>query len=187
MMDSLKWFGYGVFGVFLLATGVNTVSADINSDSTSNAGATAGSAAGAVSQQGQSININSAVPANTSHTQKTTHNQRLDTDTHKIRQNPNVISPDLITSHSQDLCVGSAAGGASGGGVGLSFGGTIKDHDCIRRRDSTLLFNMGHEATAKELMCDSLRVYAAFRRSSQPCAERTAFEKKLAKVEPQYD
>jgi hypothetical protein len=178
-MNSLKWFGYGVLGIFLFAAFINTAFADPTANAGAIAGAQAGSQSGALSQQGQSININSSVPASTRHT------QRIDTDTHKIRQNPNVISPDLITSHSQDLCVGSVAAGGSGGGLGLSFGKTIVDNACVRRRDSTLMFNMGMKSAAKERLCDSLRMYAAFQRVGKPCQSRARYDKAVASLKPE--
>jgi hypothetical protein len=178
-MKNLTWFGYGLLAVFLLAALVNTASADINADSASTA--TAGSASGAVSQQGQSININSTVPSETKHTQNIRHNS----DTQKIRQNPNVVGQDLITSFSQDLCVGSFAGGGSGAGIGVSFGKTFIDDACVRRRDSTLLHNMGHTEAAKERLCDSLRVYAAMQRVGKPCRSRAEYDKKVAHMGPE--
>ena len=102
--------------------------------------------------------------------------------TQNIRQNPNVVTPDLITSHSQDLCLGSASAGGAGGGVGLSFGKTYLDETCVRRRDATLLYNMGLKDAAKERLCDSIRMYAAFKRVGQPCYQRGNFERELAKA-----
>ena len=63
--------------------------------------------------------------------------------------------------------VGSTSGGASGPGFGVSLGSTWTDEDCERRKNAAILFNMGHAATARHLLCSNPAIAAAFAASGE--------------------
>jgi len=68
-----------------------------------------------------------------------------------------------------DTCMGSSSAGGQGVGLGLSFGTTWKDEDCVRRKDARELHNMGLRPAAVALMCDSRAVRRAMQAAGTPC------------------
>jgi hypothetical protein len=66
--------------------------------------------------------------------------------------------------------MGSTSAGAGFAGGAVSIGSTWQDEACIRRLDAREVKTMGDAETAKEIMCGSKEVRAAFKRVGRPCA-----------------
>jgi hypothetical protein len=49
--------------------------------------------------------------------------------------------------------MGSTSGSVNAPGIGLGFGTTYKDVNCVRLKNSRELWNMGMKAAAMEIMC----------------------------------
>jgi len=77
----------------------------------------------------------------------------------KFRNNPNVYSPAIQPTIS---CYKTGGGGASGGGVGLSFGGGKIDSACVEREEIRLGHLLGHEEVALFRYCNLENNVAAF-------------------------
>ena len=79
------------------------------------------------------------------------------------------VAPALTTTFSE-TCMGSTSAGAGFAGGAVSIGSTWEDEACIRRLDAREVKSMGDAETAKEIMCGSKEVRAAFKRVGRPCA-----------------
>lgn len=66
--------------------------------------------------------------------------------------------------------MGSTSAGAGFAGGSVSVGSTWEDEACIRRLDAREVKAMGDAEAAKEILCDSPKVRAAFLRVGRPCA-----------------
>ncbi|VAW59059.1 hypothetical protein MNBD_GAMMA08-739 [hydrothermal vent metagenome] len=75
-------------------------------------------------------------------------------------------APALTTSN--DTCMGSTSAGAQGLLLGISFGTTWTDDDCITRKDARFVHNAGHRIVALSLMCGKEAVRAAVARAGTP-------------------
>lgn len=68
-----------------------------------------------------------------------------------------------------DTCMGSTSISGQGAPIGISFGKTYQDADCVRRKDARELHNMGHPGAAIALMCQNENVAAAMQTAGTPC------------------
>ncbi len=75
-------------------------------------------------------------------------------------------APALTSSN--DTCMGSTSVGGQGMLIGLSFGTTWTDNDCITRKDARFVHNAGHRIVALSLMCGKEAVRAAVARAGTP-------------------
>jgi hypothetical protein len=87
-----------------------------------------------------------------------------------VRNTPEVIPPNVMGGNP---CAVGASGGISAPGFGLAMGATWADRACERRQQAALLFNMGEQKVALELMCQDDNVRAAMKIAARPCANRT--------------
>lgn len=71
--------------------------------------------------------------------------------TQTIKNTPSVSGSPLTSSN--DTCMGSASGSANVPGIGLSFGKTYTDDNCVMLKNSRELWNMGMKAASMALMC----------------------------------
>jgi hypothetical protein len=83
-----------------------------------------------------------------------------------VRNTPEVIAPSVVGGNP---CSVGASGGVSMPGFGISLGGTWADKACERRQQAALLFNMGEQSIAVELMCQDDSVRAAMKLAGKPC------------------
>lgn len=100
-----------------------------------------------------------------------------------LKNVPAVAAPALTTTLTE-TCMGSSSVGGAGVGFGFSFGTTWRDSACVRRLDSRQIAALGYREAARELMCDSAAVAAAFDRAGQPCGARVAPAVEERSVEP---
>jgi hypothetical protein len=75
----------------------------------------------------------------------------------------------VISGKSNPCSVG-ASGGLAVAGFGIAAGGTWADKACERRQQAALLFNMGEQKVALELMCQDDNVRTAMKVGGKPCA-----------------
>lgn len=99
-------------------------------------------------------NINNpAIPATT--TQNI--NQRV-SGTQTVKTAPSMVAPGL-TAAGLETCLGSASGGVSAIGFGLTGGSTYADEGCQARLDSRTLFAMGLKSAAVARLCQREAIY----------------------------
>jgi hypothetical protein len=84
-----------------------------------------------------------------------------------VRNTPEVIPPSVVGGNA---CAVGASGGMSMAGFGIAAGATWADKACERRQQAALLFNMGEQKVALELMCQDEHVRDAMRASGKPCS-----------------
>ena len=84
-----------------------------------------------------------------------------------VRNTPEVIPPSVVGGNP---CSVGASGGVALPGFGVALGGTWADKACERRQQAALLFNMGENRVAFELMCQDDNVRNAMRLAGRPCA-----------------
>lgn len=80
----------------------------------------------------------------------------------------NAFAPALTTTLTE-TCMGSTSVGGGFAGGAFSFGTTWRDSACVRRLDAREIKSFGDVQAAKEIMCDSDLVKAAFKRVGRPC------------------
>lgn len=114
---------------------------------------TMGSMSGATSM----VNISS--PASTNSTS---------TSTNKVITPPTVVAPGLAAA-GIETCLGSASGGLSLMGGGLTFGATKVDEGCTIRLLARQLFAFGFQKAAVALMCQDDRVASAMDAAGSSC------------------
>ncbi len=83
-----------------------------------------------------------------------------------VRNTPEVIAPNVMGGNP---CAVGASGGLALPGFGLSAGGTWADKACELRQQAALLFNMGEQGVARELMCQDDQVRKAMISGGKPC------------------
>lgn len=123
---------------------------------TANASPTANSSSGSVSSGGsavagtntgansQAITFNSSTPADT----RTNVNYG---GSYTVKNVPSVSGPPLTTSN--DTCMGSASGSLNVTGIGVGFGRTYTDDNCVMLKNSREMWNYGMKGAALALMC----------------------------------
>lgn len=84
-----------------------------------------------------------------------------------VRNVPEVIPPSVVGGNA---CAVGASGGMAVAGFGIAAGGTWADRACERRQQAALLFNMGEQKVALELMCQDEHVREAMKTSGKPCS-----------------
>jgi hypothetical protein len=83
-----------------------------------------------------------------------------------LRNVPEVIPPNVVGGNP---CSVGASAGVSMAGFGIAGGATWADKQCERRQQAALLFNMGQERAAVELMCLDDSVRTVMRGIGRPC------------------
>ena len=81
---------------------------------------------------------------------------------------PTVVAPGLAAA-GVETCLGSASGGLSVLGGGLTFGSTMVDEGCTIRLLARQLFAFGLRQAALALMCQDPHVVAAMYAAGSPC------------------
>jgi hypothetical protein len=81
---------------------------------------------------------------------------------------PTVVAPGLAAA-GMETCLGSASGGVSLMGLGLTFGRTTPDEGCAIRLYARQLHAFGFPKAAMALMCQDLRVARAMAVAGQSC------------------
>jgi len=88
---------------------------------------------------------------------------------------PDAIAPSLTSGN--DVCMGSISGSASGGngiiGIGIGFGKTYTDENCVRLKNANALLQMGHKGAALALLALNEDVAAALVAARVPFASLT--------------
>jgi hypothetical protein len=88
-----------------------------------------------------------------------------------VRNVPEVIPPNVTGGNP---CAVGASGGLAVAGFGFSAGGTWADRACERRQQAALLFNMGEQKVALELMCQDDNIRSAMKIGGKPCTTDVA-------------
>ena len=98
-----------------------------------------------------------------------TQTQNVNYGTQTIKNTPSVSGPNLTSSN--DTCMGSASGSANVPGIGLSFGKTYTDDNCVMLKNSRELWNMGMKAASMALMCMDKNNRAALEMTGFVCPQ----------------
>lgn len=88
--------------------------------------------------------------------------------TNRLITTPTVVAPGLAAA-GVETCLGSAAGGISLMGGGLTFGSTVVDAGCTIQLLARQLYAFGFQKAALALMCQDERVAVAMNRAGSPC------------------
>jgi hypothetical protein len=88
-----------------------------------------------------------------------------------VRNTPEVVPPSVVGGNP---CAVGASGGLSMPGFGIALGGTWADRACERRQQAALMFNMGEQPVAMELMCQDKDVHTAMLAAGKPCSADVA-------------
>ena len=166
-----------------VSTNTNTVGSESNSAAT-NAGNS--QAITFTSPEKTTSNVNQTVSGSTSQTQivqggtNSTLHQTFGTQT--IKNTPSVSASPLTSSN--DTCMGSASGSANVPGIGLSFGKTYTDDNCVMLKNSRELWNMGMKAASMALMCMDKNNKAALEMTGFVCPQTEQAQRAAKANEP---
>lgn len=100
-----------------------------------------------------------------------------------LKNVPNVTSPGLTTTLTE-TCMGSWSVGGAVSGFGLGGGKTEVDTRCANRLDARELKTWGDAEVAKEVMCGTPEVRAAYKRVGRPCMDDQKVAVAPAATEP---
>jgi hypothetical protein len=116
------------------------------------------SASGAVAVSGSGNNSSSALTINNPPQPSTTTQNVRTSGTSSIKTVPTAVSPALAAA-GLETCLGSASGGVSALGFGVSGGSTMTDEGCQARLDSRTLWAMGLKGAAVARLCKRIDIY----------------------------
>lgn len=160
------------------AFAADSTSTSVGKSATADASANSGSVSGA-SNLGNSQSITFTSPPETKSTISQTVNgsqivsgettQNVNYGTQTIKNTPSVSGPNLTSSN--DTCMGSASGSANVPGIGISFGKTYTDDNCVMLKNSRELWNMGMKAASMALMCMDKNNRAALEMTGFTCPQ----------------
>jgi hypothetical protein len=88
--------------------------------------------------------------------------------TTRLTTPPTVVAPGLAAA-GVETCLGSASGGLSLMGTGLTFGSTVPDPGCNLRLTARQLYAFGYKSAAIALMCQDQRVAEAMATVGAAC------------------
>jgi len=92
------------------------------------------------------------------------------------------IAPALTSG--SDTCMGSSSIGAQGVGLGMSFGSTWTDDNCVMLKNSTMLWNIGKPEAAIALLCGNPQIRKALEASGTECPSGRKPQAQAASVAP---
>lgn len=138
----------------ILAFATTVAFADVTSNSGSSVSGTTAVGSAAGNNTDTTVISNAApIPSNT-----------------QIKMAPAITAPGLTTTLTE-TCLGSISGGVSILGGGITGGSTVRDSRCGNRLDAREIRGWGENDVAKEIMCGTEEVRAAYKRVGRPCIE----------------
>ena len=81
---------------------------------------------------------------------------------------PSAISPS-INNASSDLCTVGVSGAVQTQILGISAGSTVRDMNCEKLKNASLLYDMGMKVAAVSVMCQDPRIFTAMMNAGTPC------------------
>lgn len=91
-----------------------------------------------------------------------------DSTTTVISPPPSAVSPNISNSNS-DLCTIGVSGAVQTQILGISSGMTVKDLNCEKLKNASLLYDMGMKVAAVSVMCQDPRIFEAMMNAGTPC------------------
>ena len=82
---------------------------------------------------------------------------------------PSAISPQFSSGNNSDLCTIGVAGAVQTQILGISAGTTFTEENCIRLKNSKVLYDMGMKVAAVSVMCQDKKVFDAMMNAGTPC------------------
>lgn len=137
-------------------------------DTTVTSGSNAAAHTSTLTNQSQSQQTSSGASAQQGNSQAVNNISNTPAD-QAIRTAPSVAAPALTTTLTE-TCMGSASGGVSTMGFGLTLGKTYIDNACVRRLNAReIAQTLGDKDVAKEIMCADATINAAYASVGRPC------------------
>jgi hypothetical protein len=82
---------------------------------------------------------------------------------------PSAIAPQFSSGHGNDLCTVGASGAVQTQILGMSFGTTFTEENCIRLKNAKTLYDMGMKVAAVSIMCQDKQVFDGMMAAGTPC------------------
>lgn len=82
---------------------------------------------------------------------------------------PSAISPQFSSGNNSDLCTIGVAGAVQTQILGISAGTTFTEENCLRLKNSKVLYDMGMKVAAVSVMCQDPKVFDAMMHAGTPC------------------
>lgn len=82
---------------------------------------------------------------------------------------PSAISPQFSSGSNSDLCTVGVAGAVQTQILGISAGTTFTEENCVRLKNSKVLYDMGMKVAAVSVMCQDPKVFDAMMHAGTPC------------------
>lgn len=129
------------------------------------------------------VNSNTNVSGSTSGVKNSGNSQQAQGQGQEQQTSSSVVNQDQITyeapkipvatayapalTSGNDTCMGSSSVAGQGAAIGLSFGSTWRDEDCVMRKDADLLNRMGMRKSSLALLCQKASFRKAFAASGE--------------------
>lgn len=79
------------------------------------------------------------------------------------------IAPAMMSGGNNDLCTTGTSGAVQTQILGVSSGGTVRDLNCERLKNSKTLYDMGMKVAAVAMLCQDRRIFDAMWNAGTPC------------------
>ena len=154
---------------------VNNTSLITNNSTSENTNLNTSNITSVTTNNNNSVSSSNIVSDNKNVNSNTNINQSVSSSTQRATQRiksppASAVSPNPMSSYSQDLCTTGASAAVQTQIFGISAGKTIVDKNCIMLKNAKALYDMGMKVAAVSLMCKGSKdIWVAMYNSSTPC------------------
>jgi len=115
-------------------------------------------------------NVNTSTSVNRNIQEGTLTNRNINETEMTVKQPPpTAVAPAMMSGGNNDLCTTGTSGAVQTQILGVSSGGTVRDMNCERLKNSKTLYDMGMKVAAVATMCQDRRVFDAMWDAGTPC------------------
>lgn len=154
---------------------VNNTSLITNNSTNQNTNLNTSNVTSVTTNNNNSVSSSNIVSDNKNVNSNTNINQSVSSSTQRATQRiksppASAVSPNPMSSYSQDLCTTGASAAVQTQIFGISAGKTIVDKNCIMLKNAKALYDMGMKVAAVSLMCKGNKdIWVAMYNSATPC------------------
>ena len=125
---------------------------------------------GTLTNNNNNNNVNTSNNVNRNIQEGTLVNRNINETEMTVRQPPpTAVAPAMMSGGNNDLCTTGTSGAVQTQILGVSSGGTVRDMNCERLKNSKTLYDMGMKVAAVATMCQDRRVFDAMWDAGTPC------------------
>jgi hypothetical protein len=155
-------------------TTVNSTNTNVNTSTNTNTNINSGHTTSENTNTNNNNNVNTSTNNNVNRNINSGEMTNRNINDSKIEQTvkqppPTAIAPSMMSGGNNDLCTTGTSGAVQTQILGVSSGGTVRDMNCERLKNSKTLYDMGMKVAAVATMCQDRRVFDAMWDAGTPC------------------